>query len=433
MSTPRMHGVAGLVGARTPRPATAANPATRHETGLYTDAVQPRSWVVQAQKPVRYEVRFCDHLFDKDSTDLLDHGGSVAGRRRRFIVLDHTVDLLHGERIRSYLDHHDVEYMVKVVGADETKKSFETAGNLIRAIDAFGISRRHEPIIVIGGGVLMDIVGLVGSIYRRGTPFIRVPTTLIGLVDAGIGAKTGVNFNGHKNRLGTYFPAELTLLDRSFLATVGRRHIANGLAEILKIALIKEGRLFELLEQHGPLLLDEKFQGRTPAGDAAAMDVLRWAIHGMLEELQPNLWEANLERCVDYGHTFSPTVEMHALPALLHGEAVCVDMALTTVLACRRGLLEASECNRVFNAMHRLELPTWDPLLEPGMLAKALQDTIRHRDGQQRLPLSDGIGNVTFVNDVTLPELAAAVQHQRAIGQPRPTRSPRCTAAGPPW
>jgi 3-dehydroquinate synthetase len=433
MSILSMHRVARLVGAGTPRSARAVNPATRHETGLYTDTAHPGSWVVQAQKPVRYEVRFCDHLFDKDRTDLLDLGGSVAGRRRRFIVLDHTVDLLHGERIRAYLDHHDVEYMLKVVGTDETKKSFETAEHLIGAIDDFGISRRHEPIIVIGGGVLMDIVGLVGSIYRRGTPFIRVPTTLIGLVDAGIGAKTGVNFNGHKNRLGTYFPAELTLLDRSFLATVDRRHIANGLAEILKIALIKEGRLFALLEQYGPVLLDEKFQGRTPAGDAAAMEVLRWAIHGMLEELQPNLWEANLERCVDYGHTFSPTVEMHALPALLHGEAVCVDMALTTVLACRRGLLEVSERNRVFDVMHRLELPTWDPLLEPGMLAKALQDTIRHRDGQQRLPLSDGIGNATFVNDVTLPELEAAVQQQHAIGQARPARSPMRTTAGWTW
>jgi 3-dehydroquinate synthase len=136
---------------------------------------------------------------------------------------------------------------------------------------------------------------------------------------------------------------------------------------------------------------------------------------------------------VDYGHTFSPAVEMHALPALLHGEAVSVDMALTTVLACRRGLLEVSERNRVFNVMHRLELPTWDPLLEPGMLAKALQDTIRHRDGQQRLPLSDGIGNVTFVNDVTLAELESATRQQRAIGQARPARYSMRTTAGWRW
>jgi 3-dehydroquinate synthase len=338
------------------------------------------------------------------------------GRRRRFVVIDSRVDLLYSERILAYFDHHGVEYRLMVVPADETVKDFETTARIVREIDAFGIARRGEPVIVIGGGVLMDIVGLAASLYRRGTPFVRVPTTLIGLVDAGVGAKTGVNFNGHKNRLGTYSPADLTLLDRSFLSTLDRRHLSNGLAEILKIALIKDFRLFELLEEYGPTLLDEKFQGTSAAGDRAAIEVLGRAIHGMLEELQPNLWEAQLERCVDYGHTFSPTVEMHALPALLHGEAVCVDMALTTALAFLRGLLDIGQRDRVFAVMRTLELPSWDPLLRPGVLAKALQDTVLHRDGQQRLPLPVGIGDVTFVNDVTPTELDAAVELQSELG-----------------
>ncbi|MBQ1044357.1 MULTISPECIES: sedoheptulose 7-phosphate cyclase [unclassified Micromonospora] len=377
------------------------------------------SWLVRTQKEVTYEVRFRDNLFRPDKTDLLEIGAGpwCGSELRRFVVVDRDVDLLHGDRIRAYFDHHNVEYVMMVIQANETVKDFSTAARIVEEMDSFGLARRCEPVIAIGGGVLMDIVGLAASLYRRGTPFLRVPTTLIGLVDAGVGAKTGVNFNGHKNRLGTYAPAELTVLDRTFLRTVDRRHISNGLAEILKIALIKDYRLFRLLEDHGSRLLNEKFQGLTPTGDEAALAVLHAATEGMLEELQPNLWESTLERCVDYGHTFSPTVEMRALPALLHGEAVCVDMALTTVMAYRRGLVSETQRDRILAVMAALELPRWDGALSAEVLAQALEDTVRHRDGKQRLPLPVGIGDVTFVNDVTHEEIKSAVALQYALHQ----------------
>ncbi|MFI6762850.1 sedoheptulose 7-phosphate cyclase [Micromonospora sp. NPDC050417] len=391
---------------------TQANGLLVHETG---------SWLVRTQKEVSYEVRFRDRLFRPDRTDLLEFGSAprYGPRPRRIVVVDSNVDLLHGDMIRAYFEHHDVEYALVVVEANETVKDFAAAVRIVEEMDRFGIARRCEPVIAIGGGVLMDTVGLAASLYRRGTPFLRVPTTLIGLVDAGVGAKTGVNFNGHKNRLGTYAPAELTLLDRSFLTTLDHRHISNGLAEILKIALIKDYELFRMLEKHGPRLLDEKFQGCTPIGDEAAVAVLHAATRGMLEELQPNLWESELERCVDYGHTFSPTMEMRALPALLHGEAVCVDMALTTVMGWRRGLLTEQERDRVLAVMSALKLPSWDLILHPEVLSQALQDTVRHRDGMQRLPLPVGIGGVTFVNDVTEEEIRVAVAVQRELHEAR--------------
>merc|ERR1719231_1556364 len=106
----------------------------------------------------------------------------------------------------------------------------------------------------------MDIVGFAASIYRRRTPYIRVPTTLMGYVDASVGAKTGVNFAGKKNKLGAYIPPALTLLDRSFLATLPERQLANGAAEIANMALVKDPELFELLAAHGPELIEHKFQ-----------------------------------------------------------------------------------------------------------------------------------------------------------------------------
>ncbi|MCH0566238.1 MULTISPECIES: sedoheptulose 7-phosphate cyclase [unclassified Streptomyces] len=405
----------------------------RDNDGLFAVGSPVTHWSVQTSNPVQYEIRACENLLDPGNSTILEDASSSSGQRR-FIVTDRVVDSLYGERIRAYFDHHGVEHRVLVLDDGETHKSVNAVLHVTEALDAFGVDRRREPVIAIGGGVLMDIVGFAASLYRRSTPFIRIPTTLIGLVDAGVGAKTGVNHNGHKNRLGTYFPADRTLLDRSFLATLDTRHISNGLAEILKIALIKDARLFDLLEQHGADLLQGKLQspaaiGPTPADVPVgqrlaarglhldpATEVVERAIQGMLEELQPNLWEKVLERVVDYGHTFSPTIEMHALPALLHGEAVAVDMALTTVMAERRGLVSAYQRDRILGVMARLGLPARHPLCTPEVLGDALRDTVRHRDGKQRLPLPVGIGSALFVNDVTESELAAAAESLAVLG-----------------
>ncbi|TXS42138.1 sedoheptulose 7-phosphate cyclase [Streptomyces sp. uw30] len=401
---------------------------TRGNDGLFAVGSPVTHWSVQTSNPVQYEIRASENLLDPQNPTILEDAVGTTGLRR-FVVTDSVVDALYGERIRTYFAHHAVEHRILVLDDGETHKSVDAVLRVTEALDDFGIDRRREPVIAIGGGVLMDTVGFAASLYRRSTPFIRIPTTLIGLVDAGVGAKTGVNHNGHKNRLGTYFPADRTLLDRTFLTTLGDRHISNGLAEILKIALIKDARLFDLLEQHGTDLLRDKLQspasgiGLTPADAPVdqrlaahglhldpATEVVERAIHGMLEELQPNLWEKVLERVVDYGHTFSPTIEMRALPALLHGEAVTVDMALTTVMAERRGLVSAYQRERILGVMDRLGLPAWHPLCTSEVLVPALRDTVRHRDGKQRLPLPVGIGSAVFVNDVTEDELAAAAE-----------------------
>jgi 3-dehydroquinate synthase len=238
-----------------------------------------------------------------------------------------------------------------------------------------------------------------------------VPTTLVGIIDAGIGAKTGVNYSSSKNRLGSYFPPKVVFLDRTFLASLEPRQLSNGLAEILKIALVKDLRLFELLEEHGERLIEDRFQDNT-----AAEEVLERAIHGMLEELQSNLWEEHLERLVDFGHTFSPLLEMRALPSLLHGEAVNIDMALSTALSVGRGLVTPGEGDRILSTMRSLRLPTWHPLCQPELLWDALQEVVAHRDGLQRMPLPVGIGVATFFNDLQRSEIDEAVDLLAAGG-----------------
>jgi 3-dehydroquinate synthetase len=372
-------------------------------TGLHGAALST-GWVVAAQQSVIYDVRLKDDLFDVKNRDLLEVGATRPPKRlRRFVVVDETVDAIYGDRIRQYFDAHDVEYRILTLGVSEPTKTMESVFAVVDGIDAFGISRRHEPIISVGGGVLLDIVGLAASLYRRSTPYIRVPTTLVGIIDAGIGAKTGVNYSSHKNRLGSYFPPKIAFLDRTFLASLESRQLSNGLAEILKIALVKDRRLFKLLEEHGERLIEDRFQV-----NEVAEEVLNRSIHGMLEELQSNLWEEQLERLVDFGHTFSPALEMRALPSLLHGEAVNIDMAFSTALSVGRGWVTRAEADRILSTMRMLRLPTWHQLCQPELLWQALQEAIDHRDGLQRLPLPVGIGAAVFVNDVQPSEIAEA-------------------------
>ncbi|MFJ2814253.1 sedoheptulose 7-phosphate cyclase [Streptomyces sp. NPDC087294] len=368
-------------------------------------------WTVDAVKQVSYDVLVRRDLLKVDDPFLADAlRGCVAGAGnssdRRLLIVDKVVDTLYGPAIDAYFIAHGFTTAKLVLDAHEQVKNWGSVDAVLAAMDQFGVDRRREPVIAIGGGVLCDVVGFAASIYRRGTPYVRIPTTLIGLVDAGVGVKTGVNHRAGKNRIGTYAQPLLSLLDTRFLSSLAVRHISNGMAEILKVALVKSRPLFEHVERASRGDLRVLFEDDQHA--RLADYVIEESIHLMLEELQPNLWEGTLERCVDYGHTFSPTIEMHAVAELLHGEAVAIDIALTTGIALERGLLSEPDAVRVLDVIAGLGLAPWnDVLARQGLLTEALEDTVRHRDGFQRLPLTDGIGTHVFVNDVTPAQIAA--------------------------
>ena len=372
--------------------------------GGYVRNINRNGWEVRATQDIRYSVQFYDGLFSHRNTVLLRSGiGHTPACQRRLIVIDTRVLDLYGWEIESYFRANRVGYRLLPLDATEPEKTVENALRVVRALNEFGVNRRSDPLIAIGGGVLLDVAGFAASLYRRGLPDVRVPTTLMGLIDAGIGIKTGVNYGAHKNRIGTYFAPQRAYLDTQFLKTLDDRHIANGIAEIIKMALIKDARLFHLLEENADRLIVDRFVGRE-----SYREILVRATVGMLDELSNNLWEAVLERVVDYGHTFSPTLEMAALPELLHGEAVAVDMALSLTLAAQRELISPEEFFRTLRLLDAYGLPTHHPQCTEDLLMRALADTTSHRDGLQRVPLSAGIGRAVFVNDLTRTEIRSA-------------------------
>jgi len=357
---------------------------------------------VTYQHNIAYEIVSCANLFDPCNPALLSIG-KVAGARR-FVVVDSNVEKYYAPVMRNYFRVNQVEARIIPFTSGEEYKTIEHYLALVRDLDAFPICRRDEPIIAIGGGILTDVVGFLASTYRRGVPHIKVPTTLMGYVDASIGVKAGINFNGNKNRLGTFAPPVKVLLDRSFLKTLPRRHIMNGVCEILKLAVIKDAELFSLLEGYGNQCLETRFQ------DEAGDRILERSINGMMEELEPNLLEEDLQRRADFGHTFSYGLEMQHGNNLFHGEAVLLDIAISSLIAGERKLLTKDQVERIFALINSLGLYLDYTSLDADLLWLSLEERVYHRNGLQRIPLPQGIGACTFVNDVQPGEIKLAVK-----------------------
>jgi 3-dehydroquinate synthase len=364
-------------------------------------------WNVRAKQPVSYGVSMVRGLLDPENPTLARACGGGQGRPvRSLLAIDPVVSSLYRDRFAEYFDRWRIDATWQVVQGDEESKSLEQAVLVTEAMSRMGILRRAEKVVAVGGGVVLDIVGFAASMYRRGVPYVRVPTTLVGQIDAGIGVKTGINHGHHKNRLGAYFAPELALIDPEFLRTIDPRHVANGIAEVIKMALVKDAVLFDLLESTVDSITPDTLAG---CGSAIS-EVLSRAISGMLDELEPNLWEQVLERSVDYGHTFSPSLELRADPPLLHGEAVAVDMAICLALAHLRGHLSQHDVDRALRLLQGFRLPVSHPVFTRELLTEALADAVRHRDGLQRVPLTRGIGSVVFANDLTPEELGRALE-----------------------
>merc|ERR1712048_245862 len=291
--------------------------------------------------------------------------------------------------------------MIMSIPLTEDTKNMDNTLAVCKMMKDFKIDRRHEPVIAIGGGVCLDVVGLAASMFRRRTPYIRVPTTALSYVDASVGAKNGCNFCGSKTRLGTYVPPIAALLDSSFFRSQGARDISNSLGEMCKMAIMKSAELLELLETHGPRLIAERFAPRQPDDDVPAR-VLQISIQTMLEELSPNLWEDCLDRLVDFGHAVGQNLEMKALcteEELMHGEAVATDMAFMTVLSNVLGQLSDADRDCILRTLHTCQLPTYHPYLTREFFKEAMDDRIKNSLGM-RLPLPVGLGKARMFNNV---------------------------------
>lgn len=376
-------------------------------------------WTNYYELPVEYTVEIQDDLLSPRNNTLATQY-MPPGLKRRFIVLDDAVHRLYGPQIDAYFKYHGVSVHTVVVKGEEDNKIWDVVDRILNELCEFNILRR-EPILAIGGGCVLDIVGFTASCYRRGIPYIRIPTTLLSIVDASVGVKCGIdwyhpNMGGLKNRIGSFYAPLAAFLDRRFIRTQNTRNLVNGMGEIMKLALIKSYDLFVVLEAHGRSLVENRFANGAAAADSPFADrVVKMSIQIMLEELGPNLWEFKLERCVDYGHTFSKILEMDS--ALMHGEAVNIDGFICAVLSYQKGWISKPVLDRIIKVMLDIGLPIWHPAsCTLSNLKKAIEDGVQHRHGKLRMPLvRNAIGEYDFVNECTETDLRNVIDEIETI------------------
>ena len=372
-----------------------------------------RAFHVEGYEKIEYDLVYVDGVFALDNLELAD---TYRPYGRVMMVVDETVYGLYGDDIRSYFEHHDIALTVMAVEIRETAKSLATFERIIDAFNDFGLVRT-EPVLVVGGGLITDVAGFACASYRRNTPYIRIPTTLIGLIDASVSIKVAVNYGKHKNRLGAYHASQKVLLDFSFLKTLPEDQVRNGMAELIKISVVGNTEIFELLERHGVKLLHTRFGylNGTPELRSVGERLTHQAIATMLELEAPNLHEIDLDRVIAFGHTWSPTLELTPLDPFFHGHAINIDMALSTTLAEQRGLLSVDERDRVHGVMSELGLALDSEHLTPELLEVATNAILKTRDGTLRAAVPAPIGQCLFLNDVTVDELAETLVLHRKV------------------
>jgi 3-dehydroquinate synthase len=259
-------------------------------------------FAVRGYEEIKYDFAFVEGVFNIDNKQLAN---CYQKWGRVLAVLDENMKQLYGSEISRYFEHYNLPLTFHAMAVGEKAKTIESLLGIVDSMTKFGTFRK-EPVLVVGGGLVTDVAGFACACYRRNTNFIRVPTTLIGLIDASVSIKVAVNYGNYKNRLGAYHAPIWTFLDFTFLKTLPIAQVRNGFAEIIKITSCADLKSFDLLDKHCEQLISTRF-GRLEGSDPElrrVSDVICYdAIHEMLRIETPNLHEIMLDRVIAYGHT----------------------------------------------------------------------------------------------------------------------------------
>jgi 3-dehydroquinate synthase len=339
--------------------------------------------------------------FEQTADRLLE----LVGDAHVAVITDETVAELYGPVIIRALRRSGLEPELATVPAGERHKTLGQAFELLDWLTGTQVGRR-DLIVNLGGGVVIDMGGWVASSYMRGVPYVNLPTTLIGQVDAGIGGKLAVNHPVAKNLIGGFFQPRAVISDVSFLRTTGRRQLRAGLAESIKKAIIASPAYWALIETSAEAIL---------AGDPEALEQL---VHGAgaikAELIERDPYEEDSRRTLGFGHAIAHPLEtVTSYSELLHGEAVAFGMAVELQLAAGRGLLAAETLERIVGLLRRTGLPT-TALELPGHVdaARLLAATERIRlirGGGYRFVLPIDLGETLIADDVRPSELREAL------------------------
>jgi 3-dehydroquinate synthase len=271
-----------------------------------------------------------------------------------------------------------------VVPDGEAAKTAETAAGAWEQLGRLGLTR-SDAVVGIGGGAVTDLAGFLAATWVRGVRVVQVPTSLLGMVDAAVGGKTGINTGAGKNLVGAFHPPAAVLADTDVLAGLPEAEFRSGLAEVVKCGFIADGAILDLLDAD-------------PTGRQATAELIERAVRVKAAAVGEDLYDTGPREFLNYGHTLGHAIERVEDFGWRHGEAVAVGLVFAAELAGQAGLLDAAEVARHRDLVAAMGLPTryagdW------ARLQQVMRVDKKARGASLRFVVLDGLGNPTILAD----------------------------------
>jgi len=282
------------------------------------------------------------------------------------------------------------------VSAGEESKTLEMAGVLCEQLVQGGLERSGV-IVAFGGGVIGDLSGFVAATYLRGVPWVNCATTLLAMVDASIGGKTGVDLPSGKNLVGAFHPPLLTISDLTVLRTLPEREFQSGMAEVIKAGIIGDVELFEMIE----------------VGSTEVQDIIRRSIKVKVDVVREDPYERGRRAALNLGHTIGHGIEAASQFLLRHGEAIGIGMIAEAKIAEWMGLAQPGLSERVETVIDRVGLPTRFANLETNAIVQLMRSDKKKQLGRLKFALPRAIGEVVIGVDVNDELVRKAIEAVR--------------------
>ncbi|AGL87230.1 3-dehydroquinate synthase [Pseudomonas protegens] len=385
------------------------------------------------QVSYHYPVLFTDHIFQADNPCLHQQlTRQNPGRTTVLVFVDEQL-LLCSPQLPLQIDHYFSAHAADLhlqaapiaVPAGELSKTPDVLQQLYAQMLEHGLDR-HCYVLALGGGAVLDAVGYACATFHRGMRLIRIPSTVLAQNDAGIGVKNGINAFAQKNLLGAFYPATAVINDFQLLLSLSHRDQIAGLAEAVKVAVIKDAAFFQWMEQQAEALAGFEHNAS------------RYAIHRCAELHLGHItgagdpFERGNGRPLDYGHWAAHKLENLSQHRLRHGEAVAVGMALDALYANASGLLSDADCQRLLRLLDRLGFNLCPPELSlrdsqgRSPILVGLEEFRQHLGGQLSIPMLNRLGQSVDVHQIDMPLMEQALLRLAGFGGPDFAWGPGC-------
>ncbi|MGY1616318.1 3-dehydroquinate synthase [Geodermatophilus sp. SYSU D00691] len=280
-----------------------------------------------------------------------------------------------------------------VVPDGEAAKTAQVAAEVWEEFGRLGLTR-SDAVVGVGGGAVTDLAGFLAATWTRGVRVVQVPTSLLGMVDAAVGGKTGINTAAGKNLVGAFHPPAAVLADTDVLTGLPEPEFRSGLAEVVKCGFIADGRILDLLDAD-------------PTGRSGTAELIERSVQVKADAVGADLFDTGVREFLNYGHTLGHAIERVEDFGWRHGEAVAVGLVFAAELGHQAGLLTAADVDRHRSLVERMGLPTryagdW------ARLQAVMRVDKKARGASLRFVVLDGLGNPTILTDPDQAWLDAA-------------------------